>query len=228
MLDPCYAVAEPGTGDGTGVVCLSSPFGTGLSAITRATGLNALAPLGYDEPYGLVLASGTRCVQLGGAHGVYRGRPIDYQCDDGQTLLLRGIHNTGPLWTADLAGGGSQAITSAVLLEHQIPPANRPVTDATTATDDELDAVARIHHEVDCGRQQVRVQSAVRQRIYVNAVDCLDATGVVAEFNHHQALDRGWTCATDTRGNLLCLRAPAAGAPAFFAAAHIRAVATAD
>jgi hypothetical protein len=236
VLDPCYAVAEPVTGDGTGVVCPESPFTTDLDAIGSATGLGQLDTETFDEPNGIVLANGARCFEAQGAHGAAdNGRIIDYSCDDDRTAILRGLHETLPLWSADVGAvgvnqnvtaTGNLPIASAVLLLHQVPPANRPVTDAGNATADELDASARMHHEVDCGEEQTVARSTRSRQIYDSGAPCYDAELIVTEWDNGDALEPGWSCDTTDDLTLLCEKdqdPEVTDAPAFFAAAHIRA-----
>ena len=169
-----YAVADPLTGDGVGVVCPLSPFTSNLFAITAATGLSVLAPDPSNELYGLTLASGKHCVALEGAHGSdTAGRVLDFACDDNLAYVLRGLHETSPVWIADIAvagpnytevPAGSEAVTSVVLLEHQVPPANRPVVDAGNAAVDEFDSPVRVHHELDCGPTQTVADDSARSK----------------------------------------------------------------
>jgi hypothetical protein len=237
VLDPCYAVAEPITGDGTSAVCPTSPFSNDLNEITSATGLSLLEPIPSDEPNGIVLASGTQCTEAQGAHDSdTEGRVVDYYCNDNNTVVLRGLHENTPLWTADIArpgpnytyvAAGTEAIVSAVLLEHDVPPANRPVTDAGDATAEELDSFGRVHHEVDCGPQSTVANSSSEEEILVNAVDCTEAGLIVTEWDNNDALESGWSCTYDENGTLLCENAPSVGysdPPTFFSEEHIRAI----
>lgn len=237
VLDPCYAVADPVTGDGTGVVCPTSPFSSDLNEITSATGLSVLQPDSFDEPNGIVLAAGTHCTEAQGAHNADTGgRIVDYYCDDNSTVVLRGLHESGPQWTADIAktgpgytyvAAGSEAITAAVLLEHDVPPANRPVTDASGATPSDLDSFGPVHHEVDCGQQSTVASNAFQEEILDNAVDCTEAGLIVTEWDNNDALEPGWSCTYDTNGTLLCQQAPSvddSNPSTFFEQAHIRAI----
>ena len=238
VLDPCYAVAEPGTGDGTSVVCLTSPFSTELTAIESATGLGRLEPVEFDEPVGVALESGARCTLAQGAHSADSdGRVIDYYCDDDRTVVLRGLDETGPLWIADVAtttgdgtysASGSEAIVSGVRVQHDQPPANRPVTDAGDATTDELDFNARVHHEVDCGSEETTRYSSPVEQIYDSAVPCYEASLIITEWDNNQDLEPGWACEYDDAGTLLCEKGESVrsgDAPAFFSATHVRAIA---
>jgi GDSL-like lipase/acylhydrolase family protein len=233
VLDPCYAIAEPETGDGTGVVCPILPFGNDLYAIDSATGLGTLDPTPFDEPNGIVLGNGKRCTESQGAHSTDRhGRAVDYQCNDNKTGVLRGLHKKGRLWIADVArmtsdryvGSGTQPIASAIFVQHQVPPANRPVTDAGDATADEFDSVVRRHHEVDCGFDD---SSPVKQ-IFVSGVPCYEASLIVTEWDTGNELEPGWSCAYDDAETLLCQKSESvdvSNPPAFFSSAHIRAIA---
>jgi hypothetical protein len=238
VFDPCYAVADPVTGDGTGVVCPTSPFSNDLTQITPATGLSLLEPEQFDARYGLVLASGTHCTEAQGAHSAATdGRIIDYYCDDNHTVVLRGLHEDTPLWTADIATtgpdntvvpAGSEAIVSAVLLEHDVPPANRPVTDAGGATAADLDWYGTRYHEVDCGLQSTVADDSFEEEILVNAVDCTEAGLIVTEWDNGDALEPGWSCTYDAEVTLLCQVAATVDVsdpPTFFEQSHIRAFA---
>ena len=237
VFDPCYAVAQPGTGDGTGVVCVLSPFSTNLYAITKATGLGRLDANPFDEPNGVVLASGTQCRELQGAHGAATdGRIIDYGCDDNSTVILRDLHETGSLWIADIARtaadysavpAGSQPLASAVLLQHDVPPANRPVTDAGNATTGEFDARSRVHHEVDCGSEETTRNRSPVEQIFDSGTPCYEASLIVTEWDNGDPLDDGWVCDYDTAFTLLCEQASSLNltdAPALFSSTHIRAI----
>jgi hypothetical protein len=237
VLDPCFAIADPLTGDGTGVACPLSPFSNQLYAITSATGLGILAPDSFDQPNGIVLASGTHCVEAQGAHSAdTAGRIVDYYCDDNKTVVLRGLHETGALWRADIAtigshftylARGAEPIASAVLLQHDVPPANPPVTDAGNATASELDAFAPVHHEADCGAEGTVANSSTQKEILVSQVDCSEATLIVVEWDNSDALEPGWTCSYDENRTLLCEKGVAfdnTNAPAFFSSPHLRAL----
>jgi hypothetical protein len=241
VLDPCYAVADPSTGDGTGVVCLTSPFSNDLNAITYATGLGALVADSYDEPYGLVLGDGAHCTLAQGAHSAdTAGRVIDYYCDakHSNTVVLRGLHKTGDHWTADVArpgsnythvAWGSQSISAAILKQHDVPPANRSVTNAGNATTDELDLPSRRHHEVDCGSENTVATSSTSEQIFESGTHCYEANLILTEWDNNESLEIGWSCTYDTNGTLLCQQASsvnASDAPAFFTSPHIRAFAT--
>jgi hypothetical protein len=235
VFDPCYAIAEPGTGDGTGVVCPTSPFSNQLRRFDGVVGLGQLDAVSYDEPNGIVLASGTRCPLAQGARGAdTKGRAIDYFCDDDKTVVLRGLHKSGRLWTADTARvrgdkyvrSRRQPIAAAVLLHHDVPPANRPVTDAGNATADELDSWSRVHHEVDCGVHET-TRSGVEERIFISGTSCSEASLIVTEWDNSSDLEPGWACTYNDAGTLLCQRSDSVGyadPPAFFSSPHIRAL----
>ena len=184
VFDPCYAVAEPGTGDGTGVVCVTSPFTNELAAIDRATGLGWL-----DQPARTTNPSGYsgewRALHRGpGAHGAdTAGRVIDYYCDDKTTVILRGLSKPGQLWSADIG---------------TMNPDYSTVVSGSTPT-------------------------------YVSGVSCSLATLIVVEWDNGHALESGWSCEYSDEEPLLCqpsASVASANAPAFFAAAHLRAIAT--
>jgi hypothetical protein len=237
VFDPCYAVADQGTGDGTSVVCPVSPFTNDLFAVQTATGLGRLDASTFDEPNGIVLASGAKCIEEQGAHGAdSHGRVVDYGCDDNRTVVLRGLHESGRLWTADAAHinpdytytpAGNQPIASAVMLQHDVPPANRPVTDAGNATVDEFDSSSRAHHEVDCGQEATTRNASPVEQIFDSGTPCSEASLVVTEWDTGNTLEAGWSCTYDDAGTLLCQQAGSvddANAPAFFSSTHIRAI----
>jgi hypothetical protein len=236
VFDPCYAVAEPGTGDGTGVVCPSSPFTNDLYAIESATGLGRLDASTFDEPNGVALANGARCTLAQGAHNADGGgRIVDYYCDDNKTAVLRGLHESGSLWTADTAHtnsdykytpAGNQPIATAVMLQHDVPPANRPVTDAGDATTDELDSSSREHHEVNCGEETTTRNASPVEQIFDSGTPCYEASLIVTEWDNGDALEAGWSCTYSDGGTLLCQQADSVNvnAPGFFSSPHIRAI----
>ena len=124
VYDPCwrYATQAPTVA----VLCLQDPFGRDVTALTART----LEPIegeatrfGGASPWGLRLADGLTCTLEQGARDQYRGRVIDYSCGRrGELNVLRGLHRTNPLWTADTArwnghayeAGPTLAITTAV------------------------------------------------------------------------------------------------------------------
>ncbi len=238
VYDPCYAIAEPDTGDGVGVVCIRSPFSKELFQIEEATGLGRIEPNGFDEPNGLELANGLECQQAQGAHGATKdGRVIDYGCDDGKTVVLRGLHKDNPTWTADLATydaqynatkSGSVAIKEAVLIRHEIPPANRPVTDAGDATVDELSTNARLHHEVDCGADSTRVNVSWEEQVYSSGAPCYESSLIITEWDNNSDLEPGWSCESSDNDSVLCQKdvtLDTTDAPRFFQSTHLRAFA---
>ena len=111
LFDPCWA-ARAATPT---VLCLPFPWsvtdirlevGAPLSAIPaepRST---------TNEPWGVELATGQRCVLLQGAHSPVRpARVIDYYCNAGLSLL-RGLSRAAPVWRAASVTGapGKQAL----------------------------------------------------------------------------------------------------------------------
>ncbi|HEX8120072.1 MAG TPA: SGNH/GDSL hydrolase family protein [Solirubrobacteraceae bacterium] len=236
VFDPCYAVGEPGTGDATSVVCPRSPFTTDLLAIENVKGLGRLEDSAFDEPNGIVLSSGAQCIAAQGAHdNDGAGHVVDFGCDDGRTAVLRGLHK-GRIWRANVVTydsdykytqAGVVAVRRVVLLQHDVPPANRPVTDAQDATTDELDAEDRVHHEVDCGTESTTSGGRVSEQTFTSGAPCYESTLVVTEWDNDGALEPGWSCTYSDGGTLLCQKSDRVAAddpPAFFAAPHLRAV----
>jgi len=102
VLDPCWAERKPAGS----VLCMPEPW----SQIVVELDTKGLAPSSQPVPkslsfpWGVLLASGQRCVAAQGAHDEYRGRVIDYSC--GKTfrlVLLRGVHQAQEPWTFDSA-----------------------------------------------------------------------------------------------------------------------------
>jgi hypothetical protein len=213
VYDPCYAIAEPGTGDGTSVVCPRSAFSTELFAISAVTGLGRIEDNAFDEPNGLVLTSGARCTASQDAHSaIPSGRVIDYYCDDDKTAVLRDLHK-GRIWRADVvtydkgftySSPAVWAIARVVLLQHDVPPANRPVTDTGNATSDDLDSPTRVHHEVDCGEDSTTSSGRIREQTFTSGAPCYEATLIVTEWDNNGALEPGWVCSYSDGDTLLC------------------------
>lgn len=236
VFDPCYAIGEPGTGDATSVVCPRSPFTTELFAIRDVTGLGRLEDSTFDEPNGIVLANGAQCRAAQGAHDTDgAGHVVDFGCDDGTTAVLRGLHK-GRIWRADIVthdakytytSAGVMAIRRVVLLQHDVPPANRPVTDAQNAMPAEFDADGRVHHEVDCGTESTTAGGRIREQTFTSGAPCYEATLVTTEWDNDKQLEAGWSCTSSEGGALLCQKSAQVAtddAPAFFTATHLRAV----
>lgn len=235
VYDPCYAIAEPVTGDATSVVCPRSPFTTELFGIQAVTGLGHLDDNPFDEPHGIVLANGAKCTASQGAHdNDGAGHIVDFYCDDSKTAVLRGLRK-GRTWRADIVGhdaqykytpAGVMAISRVVLLHHDVPPANRPVSDAGNATPADFDADARVHHEVECGTESSTASGRLEQT-FTSGAPCYIATLVVVEWDNGKDLEAGWSCAYAEGDTLLCQKSASVttdNPPAFFAATHLRAI----
>lgn len=235
VLDPCYALAEPFSGDAVQAVCPVSPFSSELTLLEGATGLSVLdRSLWFDEPIGLELEGGEKCTAVSGSRSLEptTGRAYDYGCDDRKTAVLRGLHKDSLLWTAEVAlwepatPSGKVAtigLRRAVLPFLQTPPANRPVTDTQGATSEELHSEYREHHEVDCGTHEKTRSWEYDRRIYVTGVDCSTASLLVTEWETGNELEPGWNCLDDY--TLFCQpRAIDDDPAAFFSSAHLRAV----
>jgi hypothetical protein len=97
IYDPCWAVkaAKPS------VLCMTYPWLRTAVKLIASSALGALPaqPTQPGEPWGVQLTGGQRCLLVQGAHGVFRGRVIDYYCGQ-HLLLLRGLDRTTATWTA--------------------------------------------------------------------------------------------------------------------------------
>lgn len=145
-----------------------------------------------------------------GSRGWHRRRQVKSVLSGEQFAAF----NTGPVSTV--------GIRRAVLVQHQTPPANRPVTDAQGATDDDLFVDARRHHEVDCGVHGT-TRSGVERTVYVTGVDCGTASLLMTQWDNSVDLEDGWSCIGE--GVLLCQPHPVDDVPpTFFSTVHVRGI----
>jgi hypothetical protein len=108
LYDPCWATRSAAPT----VLCLPFPWSVTGIRLEVSAPLGAIpAESGTNEPWGVELAAGQRCVLLQGAHSVFAGRVIDYYCN-AQLSLLRGLTRTAPVWRAASVTGaaGNQAL----------------------------------------------------------------------------------------------------------------------
>jgi hypothetical protein len=107
VYDPCWNdEADPA---GPAVLCQERPWEKRVYRLTL--GDRGLEPIrgpglvtGSDQPWGIELATGDRCVALQGAHSIGPGgRVVDYYCyrrsgKPAPFVLLRGIDTSNPRW----------------------------------------------------------------------------------------------------------------------------------
>jgi hypothetical protein len=105
VIDPCWP--DPATSPDT-VVCLTKPWSRDVTRINTASlpPPEAPAPTDLDFPWGVELTTGEHCLISQGAHSTFNGRPIDYECDNSDLVLLRTPDRNEPLWTFDTAHNG--------------------------------------------------------------------------------------------------------------------------
>lgn len=97
-LDPCWYDAAGG------ILCMQTPWDTSaLHPVSTNVAFGVdVAPTDLDNPWGVQLTSGQRCIGAQGAHDVFRSRVVDYDCTGGPIKgleLLRGVNRSAPLWT---------------------------------------------------------------------------------------------------------------------------------
>ena len=108
LFDPCWAARAAAPT----VLCLPFPWSVTDVRLEVGAPLSAIpAEPGSNEPWGVELATGQRCVLLQGAHSLFAGRVIDYYCNAGLSLL-RGLSRAAPVWRAASVTGaaGKQAL----------------------------------------------------------------------------------------------------------------------
>jgi hypothetical protein len=108
VYDPCWAekAAAPT------VLCMPAPWSRTDARLTVSSALTAIpSEGGIDEPWGVQLRDGQRCALVQGAHNVFGGRPLDYYCSPGLSLL-RGLRKAGGIWVLDGVFTKSGRITS--------------------------------------------------------------------------------------------------------------------
>jgi hypothetical protein len=108
LFDPCWAARAAAPT----VLCLPFPWSVTDVRLEVGAPLTAIpAEPATNEPWGVELASGQRCVLLQGAHSQFAGRVIDYYCNSGLSLL-RGLSRAAPVWRAASVTGsaGKQAL----------------------------------------------------------------------------------------------------------------------
>jgi hypothetical protein len=103
LFDPCWAARAAAPT----VLCLPFPWSVTDVRLEVGAPLSAIpAEPGSNEPWGLELATGQRCVLLQGAHSLFGGRVIDYYCNAGLSLL-RGLSRAAPVWRAASVTGAA-------------------------------------------------------------------------------------------------------------------------
>lgn len=122
VYDPCWAekAAAPT------VLCVADPWLRTAAQLRVSSPLSPIPGEGgastgqADQPWGVQLTSGQRCVLAQGAHNAFNGQVIDYYCTS-RLSLLRGLDRTPATWTArsvvaksgQLASGPAEKIAIA-------------------------------------------------------------------------------------------------------------------
>ncbi len=102
IYDPCWASSAGG------VLCMASPWADSvvhLSVADVPRGVDVGAT-DLDDPWGVQLTSGARCLAAQGAHDTFGSHIVDYYCSGASSddlELLRGVDRTGLMWTYQTA-----------------------------------------------------------------------------------------------------------------------------
>jgi hypothetical protein len=95
--DPCYLDAGAGNAVRAVVVCVETPWSRNVLRLRVRAPLDARYGTGPGgPPWALRLASGRRCVLVGGATTVVAGRRMNYAC--GRRYLFGSPDRTRPTW----------------------------------------------------------------------------------------------------------------------------------
>jgi hypothetical protein len=95
IFDPCWADA---TTTLPAVSCLFAPWSREVFRLVLTTPLGRSA-VGPVYVWGMQLSSGQRCIAYQGAHGSFRGHPVNYYCSGGGALELIGRPDASrPAW----------------------------------------------------------------------------------------------------------------------------------
>jgi hypothetical protein len=95
--DPCYLDAGASNAVRSVVVCVETPWSRSVLRLRVRAPLDARFGTSPDgPPWALRLASGRRCVRLGGATTVVAGRRMNYACD--RRYLFGSPDRTRPTW----------------------------------------------------------------------------------------------------------------------------------
>jgi len=101
VFDPCFPLASA---DGNAVACVGSAWDRTVIKLELAQPLPSLdgsSGSGSSDPWGLQLATGSRCSMLSGARDQFHGRVVGYGCE-GDLAVLEPLHAQGPHSTADV------------------------------------------------------------------------------------------------------------------------------
>lgn len=98
IVDPCWSDSS------TGVLCMLSPWATSLIHINapRVPPGVAVTTTDLDDPWGVELTSGARCLALQGAHASFGSNTVNYSCTGGSPTgldLLNSADRSKPTWT---------------------------------------------------------------------------------------------------------------------------------
>ena len=111
VVDPCWAV-RAGATPTKAVLCMEFPWSRQVIRLDT----HGLAPSTSPQtaslagPWGVQLANGDRCLAAQGAHGIFKGRVVDYQCTK-RLALLRGVRRAQAVWTYDSVVTGASGIS---------------------------------------------------------------------------------------------------------------------
>jgi hypothetical protein len=98
IYDPCWAESAGG------VLCMQQPWATSVVRLAVPgipPGVD-VATTDLDDPWGVELTSGARCLAEEGAHDTLGSKTVDFDCTGGPIHgleLLRGVNRSTPFWT---------------------------------------------------------------------------------------------------------------------------------
>ena len=100
VYDPCWAVATAKIPTAT-VLCMTEPWQASVVKIVTPglPGVSAASGTDLDFPWAVQLTTGQRCLAVQGAHGDYKGKAIDFGCQNSGLELLRGVDRSRALWS---------------------------------------------------------------------------------------------------------------------------------
>ena len=100
VYDPCWAVATAKIPTAT-VLCMADPWQASVVKIVTQglPGVSAASGTDLDFPWAVQLTTGQRCLAVQGAHDDYKGKAIDFGCQDSGLELLRGVDRSRALWS---------------------------------------------------------------------------------------------------------------------------------
>ena len=83
------------------VLCMTEPWQTSVVKIVTPglPGVSAASGTDLDFPWAVQLTTGQRCLAVQGAHSDYKGKAIDFGCQNSGLELLRGVDRSRALWS---------------------------------------------------------------------------------------------------------------------------------